>query len=1055
MLPGQDIGGAVAAAPMTEIRPGAFVGRKTEIALCREVLTRAIHGRGRTLLIDGEPGIGKSTLLGEILTLARNYGCTVLLGRADDLAQQFPMQVILDGLGGEPAAAVLGPAQAAPGAAYPLPGEPGGDPTGLLERVVAVVTSLCAQSPVVLAIDDLQWADDQSLLAWQRLSELAPDLPLVMIGTWSPVPHRPELLTLKQRLASAHQLVTSLGPLAADEVIELVGVLAGGDPGDRLRRLADRAGGNPLYVTELVDALVRGERLLVADGVADIVIGQQPQVLSAVISERLNFLSPEAKRMLRFAALLGRHFTAAEMAAVADLSAGQLATALAEVQVARVIAESDGRFFFRHLLIRQAIYDSIPSAFRVALHQQAARSLADAGAAVERVAEQLLATTQTATNPWVRNWLAGAGPQLVQRSPRMAVELLRLALADIPPEDPGRDQLEGSLATALLRLSRHQEATDVAWPLLARARDTVQRSRTVQTLGYALLGSGRDREALHLIEGVLSDPLLGHGWRARLRALIALIHLLAGRQDDAAEVAGRALVEGQNAGDPHAVAHCLHILSLLRARESDNGSVAELTGQALAIPLSEPGSDDLRSALLLTRMAALLELGELTQADAALGTVQELAGQGDVPVQLAEAAAEYYLRVGRWDEAMTQLLASITGTPVLIGYPAPSRSDPLRHGISALIAGHRDDRAMATAHLKAAGRISRYSQRGASPGHTAYLILATALAAERDGRLEEALKLLEPALHADDAEHARLRGQCLPVLVRLALEVGRADLARTAASIAEEAAAGEPTAIRRAAAEHCRGLVTRDPDLLLSAAKAYRGIGLPIERAQAVEDAAELLAITQRPTQARRALNEAAQVYAALGAEWDIRRADTRLRRHGIRRGRSRAPGSAQLTPTEAKIARLISLGWSTPDIAKDLLLSPRTVQTHVSHILRKINGRSRLDIVRASVTAGPGAWESGPLPKTKVSGELPRSSAPLPNGHRPRRRSPGCRQRLHHEPYPATGEHRPGSHAPPGTHHRRRGAPEQPIPPAWTARQEGKPPAASLHVRYYPESST
>ncbi|MGD0553696.1 MAG: AAA family ATPase [Streptosporangiaceae bacterium] len=937
---------------MTGIRTGAFVGRDAELSVCREVISQVIHGRGRALLIDGEPGIGKSALLGMVLELARSCDCTVLQGRADDLTQQFPMRVMLDCLGGNPVTAIH---EADPGEPHSELAAPP------LDRVVAIVTSLCTQSPVVLAIDDLHWADDQSLLAWRRLSELAPDLPLVVIGTYCPVPHRPELITLKRELASARQPVTSLGPLATDEVINLVGILTGGEPSDRLRRLAERAGGNPLYVTELVDALVRGERVQVADGVADIVTGQQPQVLASVITERLNFLSPQSNRMLRFAALLGRHFTTAEVAAVADLTQEQLAPALAEAQAARVIAETDGHLSFRHLLIRQAMYDSVPSSLRVALHRQAARSLAEAGAADERVAEQLLATTELATNPWVRGWLTGAGPQLVQRVPGMAAKLFRQAIADIGPEDPDRDRLERGLAYALLRLNRPHEAVDVAWPLLARSEDQSERARIIPTLGYALLGSGRDHEALKLIEDVLADSALSPARRARLRAVIAFIYALAGQPQNADEAARQALAESE---DVYAVGNALHTLSLLRAQQSDNTGVCELAGQALSILPDRPGAADLRSALLLNRMMALQELGQMAAADIDLRTGQDLTNLENVPVQLAHSAAEYYLRVGRWNEALDQL-ASISGTPVLIAYPVPGKDDPLRHGIGALIAGHRDDRAVAAAYLSAARTVSR----SAFPGHAAYLILAEALAAERDGRFEDALTLLRPALDANDIASVRLRSLCLPTLVRLALECGHADLARTAADVAEQAASQEPTAVKRATAEHCQGLITRNPGLLLAAAKTYRDVGVPLERAQATEDAAELLASSEQTSQARHALNEATEGYTALGAEWDIRRADTRLRRYGIRRGRSRSPGSDSLTPTESKIAQLISLGWSTPDIARDMLLSPRTVQTHVSHILRKINGRSRMDIVRASIAAGDPRPGSGAAVPGDLSG--------------------------------------------------------------------------------------
>jgi hypothetical protein len=128
---------------MTGIRTGAFVGRDAELSVCREVISQVIHGRGRALLIDGEPGIGKSALLGMVLELARSCDCTVLQGRADDLTQQVPMRVMLDCLGGNPVTAIH---EADPGEPHSELAAPP------LDRVVAIVTSLCTQSPVVLAI---------------------------------------------------------------------------------------------------------------------------------------------------------------------------------------------------------------------------------------------------------------------------------------------------------------------------------------------------------------------------------------------------------------------------------------------------------------------------------------------------------------------------------------------------------------------------------------------------------------------------------------------------------------------------------------------------------------------------------------------------------------------------------------------------------------------------------------------------------------------------------------------------------------------------------------
>ena len=107
---------------MAGSRPGAFVGRTSEIALCREVLSQVLQGHGRALLIDGEPGIGKSALLTVLLRMAKSCGCAVLLGHADDLSQQFPMRVLLDCLGDRSASVGAGQAEPRAPASAATPG---------------------------------------------------------------------------------------------------------------------------------------------------------------------------------------------------------------------------------------------------------------------------------------------------------------------------------------------------------------------------------------------------------------------------------------------------------------------------------------------------------------------------------------------------------------------------------------------------------------------------------------------------------------------------------------------------------------------------------------------------------------------------------------------------------------------------------------------------------------------------------------------------------------------------------------------------------------------
>ncbi len=160
-------------------------------------------------------------------------------------------------------------------------------------------------------------------------------------------------------------------------------------------------------------------------------------------------------------------------------------------------------------------------------------------------------------------------------------------------------------------------------------------------------------------------------------------------------------------------------------------------------------------------------------------------------------------------------------------------------------------------------------------------------------------------------------------------------------------------------ASHSRGLLEADPAPLLGAAHYYRTVGRPLLCGQTLEDAAVLLAARGDTRAARAALSEAIGHYQALGAEWDIRRASTRLRPYGIRRARGGyqahpATGWQALTPTETTIAHQVARGLSNSEIATELFLSRNTVQTHVSHILAKLTARSRAEIAREALQHPP-----------------------------------------------------------------------------------------------------
>ena len=243
---------------------GQLVGRDHELSRLISCAAEATAGHGQAVLIEGEPGIGKSALVRAACAAAADRGCQVYWGAGDELGQALPLLPILDGLRvREPSANPRQETIVALLRGEVASGHGEDVPTALAEQLLALVSELCAARPMVLVVDDLQWADQASVTLWERLSRSARHLPLLLVGMMRPVPQREDLLALRHTADLAARF--QLGGLPEESVTELVETLAGGKPDEELMRLADGAAGNPLYLTELVDALARSSSLAVSD----------------------------------------------------------------------------------------------------------------------------------------------------------------------------------------------------------------------------------------------------------------------------------------------------------------------------------------------------------------------------------------------------------------------------------------------------------------------------------------------------------------------------------------------------------------------------------------------------------------------------------------------------------------------------------------------------------------------------------------------------------------------------------------------------------------------
>jgi DNA-binding CsgD family transcriptional regulator/tetratricopeptide (TPR) repeat protein len=1010
-----------------------LVGRENELALLHGLLKELSRGRGGTLLIEGEPGVGKSALVRAALAVGPQPGAgprwQVFWGNGDELGQELPLLPFLDALQVR-AATANARRQTITGL---LRGEVATDrgadvPAILAEQLIALTTDECAARPAVIVIDDLHWADPATVRLWARLARTAGQVPLLLVGVMRPAPHRDDLLALRRAVDEDARI--SLAGLTPAATADLVATLAGGRPERDLLRLATGAAGNPLYITELLAALARsGGVTITAAGGAELAGGTVPGSLPAAIADRLGFVSTATRTVLRAAALLGVEFAVTDLTAVLGRPVADLVPAIDEAVATGVLAESPGGLAFRHPLIRTALYEEVPGGVRAAWHRDAGRALAATGAPVDRVARQLLRATSmhgettsgqsdsagtgadghagpvrtalrddgaggrdhAATGPghpaggtpggadadgglpgavgravigferppvdlgavrptgpmdeWALDWLTASADSLVGQAPEVAAELLTQAVADMPGRSARHGWLTSRLADALYRTGDRAAAERVAERALAYATHPDLVVDLHWTLAQCRILAGSTAGSFATLDQALASPGLLAKHRARLLVLGARTYLSLGDVDAAGREADGALASAQEAGDAWATGWALNVLAIMATDQGKLADALPLYDRALAVTETDPALTDLGLLLLINKAVTL---GNLNRYDEALATAEQarqLADQVGTAIRLAQAhgvLGQAFFETGRWDDALTEMAC----VPTDLKEPGAAC---VELGITAAISFHRNELAAARTHLAATEpHARRIGQRSLLP-----LLLARSLDREHASDLPGALAVLTVAFdsNADDlGEIEDLLGDG----VRLAVATGDKVTAETLTGQAGTLADGSQIPHRQANALYCQGMLDRDAATLLAAAQRYADAGRPLPRAKALEAAAECFVENDDMVRARDAFTQAIDVYESLRAEADVNRVLAGFRSYGIRRGphgkhRKAQSGWDALTDMELKVASFVEEGLSNPDIAARLMLSRRTVATHVSHILKKLDVTSRTDIARES----------------------------------------------------------------------------------------------------------
>jgi DNA-binding CsgD family transcriptional regulator len=1026
---------------------GVLAGRDDELALLNGLLRDLAQGSGNAVLIEGEPGIGKTALVRAAL-LATVYGfpshasahyngssagCQVYRGAGDELGQELPLHPFLDAL------QVRTPSANARRTAIAglLRGEVATDrgadvPSLLAEQLIALTMEETSAQSVVLVIDDLHWADPASVKLWGRLARTARQVPLLLVGITRPVPHREDLLALRRAVDDAQRV--QLASLPQPAVAELVRALVGGMPDTGLLALAASAAGNPLYLTEMLAALTRSGGISVTPtGAAHLAPGAVPDSLPGAIADRLAFVSAPTREVLRAAALLGVDFAITDLTAVLGQTVAALVPALDEARATGVLTDSGIGLAFRHPLIREALYAEMPASVRAAWHRDAGHALALAGAAPDRVARQLLRAFGGSLHPgangpndgrngadgesfaapgvsggsadavealdahearetppgpaneiggsragtghppaagartaieierppvgpdstwssgpvddWVMDWLTTSADSLVGQAPAVAAELLAQAVRGIPVGSAKHGWLAGRLADALYRTGDRAAAVQLAERALSYAADPDLIVDLHWTLAQCRMLAGSGAASLTTLDRALSTPGLSAKHRARLLVLAARTYQFLGDLEAAVREAERALASAAGAGDAWAKAWSLHVLAIGATIRGDLTDALPLYDRGLAVTETDPTLADLGLLLLVNKAVTLCDLNRYDEALATAERARHLADQFGTAMRLTQAhgvLGQLFFQTGRWDEA----LAEIETVPMDLKEPNAACGEL---GTLALISFHRNQPEAARRYLAAAEpHAERFGLRLISP-----LLRTRSLDREQAGLLSDALAVLTAAFDAEPDDLSEIE-DLLGDAVRLALKTGDKATAQTLAGQAAVLAAGSQIPHRQASVLYCRGMIDRDGAVLLAAAQRYADAGRPLPRAMALEAAAECLVAVEDRTRARHAFEQAMEVYEFLGAEADLNRVQAEFRGHGIRRGphskhRRAQNGWESLTDAELKVAAFVEEGLSNPDIAARLMLSRRTVATHVSHILKKLEVATRTDIARES----------------------------------------------------------------------------------------------------------
>jgi len=931
-----------------------LVGRDLELQALASRIEATAHGQGNAVLVQGEAGIGKSALLDQARLEVHARGLSLLVGKGKKLEKERPFGPLLDALvsagatvpGLKEARSLLeGPETIGAG-----PREGLGSQWRAIEEFTAALENSANQKPLILILEDLHLADHSTLITATHLIRQIDQIPLGLFVSRRIQREAGELDELIDDLLSSGGEVLTLQPLNERDVSVLVEQATPAPQRDVALKYVSRAGGNPLFVRELLDYFLTSQ----PDDPSEL-----PLDLRSLVKRRLESLDEDALDVLRVASLLGPMFHLADLVTVLGRPATSLLKALDQAMADHLLTSTDDAFVFRHELIRDAIYEEIPAPLRTALHRETGLALAGADAPPLRVASQLALSAIPGDTEAVR-WLRAAATAAMQNSPSVAAEILEKAESLAPLGSEERAGIQADLISVLTTLGRGAESREIAQEALAEDLPPELEEHIHLDVARSFYIEGRYEQAADAYRVALGS--LGEGSdRTSILTEAAVALASARRLTEAQELIDEAIRLGEEAGDHLAEVRVWRARRLVEDYSYRSGPAGRFAERASDWVQQGALGDDERSHHFFYRGIDLAWQDRHEEALAMLRKGRRFAEESGRIWHLPRfqaALGQALFEFGQWDDALTEF-----ETGVALSDEVESRWSNIElYGTLAMILAFRGNLPEARATLDAGERRSQGSDRG-SEWLLPIRILVTHL--ERDvKRCIGLIEVLERSM--DDDVVAGFNEVFSPDLVRALKASGRQDYAERIVVAVEELAQHAEITSFRGTALRCRGLLSDDPELLLVAAECYPS-GRPFQWALTKEDLAFALSRHGRKEEALASASEALDVFLQLNATL----AESRLRANLLETGTKLGPrreerprfGWDSLTPSELRIVELVKEGMSNPEIAQALFISRYTVATHLRHVFEKLGVSSRALLAaeaarRTSASEGVSAQE-------------------------------------------------------------------------------------------------